>query len=198
MFPGCDNDIKRSGLLEAEVIPVLHSVTEANASDESDGVAKQEDEQIGIFQILDKLEEAVNALLNTSSSLLHPQLEVKTKQKPYGCSLCTKSFSSKQALKIHMRVHTGEKPYSCSQCTRSFSVLGNFKSHLKVYTGEKIYTCEQCSKSFSQAVRLRRHLKELHSGEKPYSCSRCSKSFTNSSGLQVHLRGETLQLLTVV
>ena len=45
------------------MIPVLHSVEEANASDESDGVAKQEDEQIGIFQILDKLEEAVDALL---------------------------------------------------------------------------------------------------------------------------------------
>ena len=40
--------------LEAEVIPGLHSVAEANASDESDGVAKQEDEQIEIFQILDK------------------------------------------------------------------------------------------------------------------------------------------------
>jgi hypothetical protein len=41
---------------EAEVIPVLHSVAEAkNASDESDGVAKQEDEQIGIFQILNKI-----------------------------------------------------------------------------------------------------------------------------------------------
>ncbi len=58
------------------MFPVLHSVAEANASDESDGVAKQEDEQIGIFQILDKLEEAVDALLNTSSSLSLPQLEV--------------------------------------------------------------------------------------------------------------------------
>ena len=62
--------------MEAEVIPVLHSVAVANdASDESAGVAKQEDEQIGIFQILDKLEEAVDALLNTSSSLVHQQLE---------------------------------------------------------------------------------------------------------------------------
>jgi hypothetical protein len=63
--------------LEAEVIPVLHSEAEANASYKSDGVAKQEDEQIGIFQILDKLEEAVDALLNTNSSLSRPQLEVK-------------------------------------------------------------------------------------------------------------------------
>jgi hypothetical protein len=73
MFSRCDNDNKSTGPLEAEVIPVLHSEAEANASDESDGVAKQKDEQIGIFQILDKLEEAVDALLNTSSSLLLPQ-----------------------------------------------------------------------------------------------------------------------------
>ncbi len=92
MVSRCDNDNKSTVPLEAEVIPVLHSMAEANASDESDGVAKQEDEQMGVFQILDKLEEAVDALLNSSSNLSHPQLEVKTKQKPYRCSLCTQAF----------------------------------------------------------------------------------------------------------
>ncbi len=123
------------------MIPVLHSVAKVNASNESDGVAKQEDEQKGIFQILDKLEEAVDALLNTSSSLSHTQLEVpiKTNQKPYECSLCTKSFSLKGDLEIHLRVQTGEKPYSCSQCIKSFSTLTNLKAHLK-FTLEKTLT----------------------------------------------------------
>ena len=80
MFSRCDNDNKSIVPLEAEVIPVLHSAAGANASDESDGVAKQEEEQIGIFRILDNLEEAVDAFLNTSSSLTLPQLDVKTKQ----------------------------------------------------------------------------------------------------------------------
>jgi hypothetical protein len=109
MVSRCDSDDKSIGPLEAEVIPVLHYVAEVNTSDESDGVARQEDEQIRIFQILDKLDVAVDPLLDSSSNLSHPQLEGKIKQKPYGCSLCTKSFSFKRDLKIHMRVH----PYSC-------------------------------------------------------------------------------------
>ncbi len=141
MFSRCDNDNKRPVPLEAEVIPVLHSVAEANASDESDGVAKLEDEQIGIFQILDKLEEAVDALLNTSSSLSHPQLEARAKQEPYGCPLCTKSFSSKQELKRHMRVHTGDKPHTCKQCSKSFSQAVHLRIHMRVHTGEKPYSC---------------------------------------------------------
>ena len=164
MFLRCDNDNKRPAPLEAEVTPVLHSVAGANASDESDGVAKQEDEQIGIFQILDKFEEAVDALLNTSSSLSLPQLEVRTKQKPYGCSLCSKSFTSERNLKRHMRVHTGEKPFSCSQCTKSFAAKNDLKKHLRVHTGEKHFSCSQCSKSFAYSSALQVHLR-VHSGE---------------------------------
>ena len=162
MFSRCDNANKSTVPLEAEVIPVLHSVAEANASDESDGVAKQEDEQIGIFQILDKLEEAVDALLNTSSCLSHPQLEVRAKQKPFGCPLCTKSFSSKRQLKLHMRVHTGEKPYSCSQCSKSFAQSSGLQLHLRSHSGEKLYICSQCTKSFASKANLQRHLRFLY------------------------------------
>ena len=137
MFPRCDNDNKIPGPLEAEVIPVLHSLEGANASDKSDGVAKKEDEQIGIFQILDRLEEAVDALLDTSSGLLLPQLEVRTKQIPFGCPLCTKSFSSERDLKRHKRVHTGEKPFSCSQCSKTFAQSSGLQVHKRIHSGEK-------------------------------------------------------------
>ncbi len=50
MVSRCDSYDKSTGPLEAEVIPVLHYVADGNTSDESDGVAKQEDEQIGIFR----------------------------------------------------------------------------------------------------------------------------------------------------
>jgi uncharacterized Zn-finger protein len=187
MFSRCDNDNERPGPLDAEVILVQHSVAEANASDESDVIAKQEDEQIGIFQILDKLEETVDAFLNTSSSLVLPLLEATTMQKPYGCPLFTKSFSRKQELKRHMRVHTGDKPHTCKQCSKSFSQAVHLRIHMRVHTGEISYSCSQCSKTFAHSYGLHVHLR-IHSEEKPHSCSQCSKSFTDSSGLRAHLR----------
>ena len=42
MYSRCDNDNKIPVPLEAEVIPVLHSVAEANTTDESVGEVKQE------------------------------------------------------------------------------------------------------------------------------------------------------------
>ncbi len=55
--------------MAAEVILPLLSVEEANAQNEpdSDCVEKQK-EQMGIFQTLDRLEEAVYALLKTKSA----------------------------------------------------------------------------------------------------------------------------------
>jgi uncharacterized Zn-finger protein len=190
VFPRCDNENKSTAPLVVDVIPVLHSVAEANASDESDGVAKQEDEQIGIFQILDKLEEVVDALLNTSSSLSHSQLETKSKQKPYRYSLSTKSFSCKRDLKIHVRVHTGEKPFSYHHCAKSFSKSSSLRSHLKVHTGEKPNTCHLCTKSFFHSYNLRRHLR-VPNGEKQFACSLCTKTFAHCYNLQIHLRVQT-------
>ncbi len=63
-------------MVAEEVIPPLLSVEEAISPDEpnSDCVEKQE-EQMGIFQTLDRLEEAVDALLNKKSSASSNTLE---------------------------------------------------------------------------------------------------------------------------
>ncbi len=144
-------------MMAEEVISPLLSVEEAISPDEPDsGCVEKQEEQMGIFQTLDRLEEAVDALLNAessaSSSTLHQHLKAKNSKKLINCTICTQSFAKLGNLKTHMRVHTGEKPYTCPKCTKSFSCSSHLRSHLRVHTGEKPHVCLQCTKSFSRST----------------------------------------------
>ena len=160
-------------MVAEEVIPL--SMKEANAPDEpdSDCVEKQE-EQMGIFQILDRLEEAVDALPNTvsaaSPSTLEQNFKAKNSKTLFICSICKKPFANSVTLKTHMRVHTGEKPHTCPKCAKSFADLSNFRTHLRVHTGEKPHTCPHCTKSFSHSRNLRSHLR-IHAGDTTFKNS---------------------------
>jgi hypothetical protein len=97
-------------MVAEEVIPPLLSVEETISPDEPDsGCVEKQDEQMGIFQTLDRLEEAVDALLNTkssaSSNTLQHHLKEKNSKKLINCNICTKSFAKLGNLKTHMRVH---------------------------------------------------------------------------------------------
>jgi hypothetical protein len=86
-------------MMAEEVIPPLLSVEEAISPDEPDsGCVEKQEEQMGIFQTLDRLEEAVDALLNTkssaSSSTLHECLKAEVAKKLIHCTICKKSFAN--------------------------------------------------------------------------------------------------------
>nr|XP_027212286.1 zinc finger protein 664-like [Penaeus vannamei] len=63
-----------------------------------------------------------------------------TKEKPYSCEICSKAFTLKCHLVVHLRVHTKEKPYICDICYKDFSYKSEFVRHIRVHTKEKPFS----------------------------------------------------------
>ncbi|XP_078146649.1 uncharacterized protein LOC144537840 [Centroberyx gerrardi] len=117
--------------------------------------------------------------------ILQRHMTCHTGEKPFDCTVCGKRFGLKEHLQIHMRHHTGEKPFSCSVCGKRFGHTGNLQSHMRCHTGEKPFSCLVCGKSFSESGNLKTHMR-IHTGEKPYSCSICGKRFKCLSHIKKH------------
>ncbi|XP_012590115.1 PREDICTED: zinc finger protein 883-like isoform X2 [Condylura cristata] len=134
-------------------------------------------------------EKSHECLKSFQKSTLRRQ-RILTRQKPYECKECWKTFFQKSALDGHQKTHTGEKRYKCEECRKTFHWKSAFIRHQRTHTGEKPYECQECRKTFSQKPTLTVH-QRTHTGEKPYQCQECRKTFYGKSSLTRHLRTHT-------
>jgi len=92
--------------------------------------------------------------------------------KPYGCTVCGKSFARKEHLDNHTRCHTGETPYRCQYCAKTFTRKEHMVNHVRKHTGETPHRCDICKKSFTRKEHFMNHVM-WHTGETPHACQVC-------------------------
>jgi len=61
---------------------------------------------------------------------LRKHIGMKHGQRKFGCTICRKTFASRQNLEAHSRIHTGETPWKCYLCGSKFNRLHHFRQHL--------------------------------------------------------------------
>lgn len=71
------------------------------------------------------------------------------------CDVCEKHFDSQYDLKVHIRTHTKEKPYMCERCGKTFAVSYRLKEHQKLHEDvvqvKKRFTCPDCGKDYAES-----------------------------------------------
>ena len=106
------------------------------------------------------------------------------------CNVCSKIFSGKHHLEMHMRLHTNEKPFTCNICEKSFSQKRSLKEHLLTHNAERHFKCEICDKKFVQKNHLKYHLASQHSDVASdvakHACPTCGKMFPFPFQLKRH------------
>ena len=107
-------------------------------------------------------------------------------EKKYICSYCSKKFTFKKSLEIHIRSHTGEKPYHCDICSKDFTRQDSLHKHQKMHLGVKPFVCETCGRQFGDKFELQRHSLS-HSQEKPHKCNLCNKAYNDKKRLKEHM-----------
>ncbi|XP_034254377.1 zinc finger protein 2-like [Thrips palmi] len=109
----------------------------------------------------------------------------------YTCELCGKGFFKKTELTRHKPTHSNETPHKCPQCGMGFKITKTLKRHIRnVHNAQRSHVCHTCGKSFIQLQTLKVHM-VLHSGVKPYKCSYCGRGFAQSAPLKTHMRIHT-------
>ncbi|XP_044737612.1 zinc finger protein 260-like isoform X3 [Chrysoperla carnea] len=126
-------------------------------------------------------------------SFMSPELlteHVQVSHKKCLCDHCGLRLRSNQ-LKKHLLTHTKERPYACDKCDKTYRTNFQLKEHVsRVHLNERNFVCTFCSQAFFDKKILLKHVMR-HTGEKPFKCQMCEKRFIQKVALDVHMKTHT-------
>ena len=131
-----------------------------------------------------------------SKLLLHVQVEHNGKR--WICEDCGKQYKSRAALNIHQRVtHTNSALFKCTVCSKTFMSKDIYLGHLSKHEGTKSYSCSSCGKEYRYKNNLILHQSSCcgvkdKTGSK--ICNFCGLQFSTEKDMKCHINGKHNQL----
>ena len=88
----------------------------------------------------------------------------KIKDEDLSCTMCDKSFMSKQSLKYHFDVsHGSSSAVKCRICDEKLGHAVSLERHMKLHAESiKLHQCKKCLKQFTRKDNLTVHEKVVH------------------------------------
>lgn len=80
------------------------------------------------------------------------------------CGLCPYVSKSAAKLKRHLLTHSKERPFKCTHCWKTFARSDTLTDHLRLHSAEKPYRCTMCPYGAFNKKTLVRHWK-VHADE---------------------------------
>lgn len=100
------------------------------------------------------------------------------------CPVCGKWFPQSRALRQHLHKHSGIM-HKCGKCTKTFSTRELMKVHEQRHLRIRGFPCEVCGSTFSSSYLSRKHFQLVHQRIKAVACKVCDKVLCNARGLNV-------------
>ncbi|XP_053691670.1 zinc finger protein 91-like isoform X2 [Sabethes cyaneus] len=110
----------------------------------------------------------------------------------YQCTLCeNKVFSKMSLFERHLLIHTKQKPFTCNDCGKSFNQKSSLKTHSLIHSDIRDFMCSLCGLKFSQKVNLRVHTLRVHPKKNAslsdrLACPYCPCVFKKLGSLNAH------------
>ncbi|XP_034230508.1 zinc finger protein 436-like [Thrips palmi] len=121
---------------------------------------------------------------------------------PFKCEVCTRGFSRKDKLKLHLMIHSGDKPLKCDSCGKAFLRRDHLKNHMRTHTrppaAPKAAKQKPAAPETGRAAEAEARPPDADADrgqqsqvDRPYGCDVCHKMFSRKDNLASHMRTHT-------